>query len=520
MKIPSLLLRQLYTFGSLENTAGGFRFGLRNRLSDVTLTRLVRLRVDGEEIPLGDVRVDFGAGHEMAASEITTKHPVPFPLRQNAHLEIKGHPLDQGSHDIKLTVEAGAFGQLEIAVKDALHDPHKKRATIPYEKDAELNYGPKIIAERHKFLAKATGHRAAARQQAVLRPRGDEGEHRELHRRRAGADRARRAAARERRARERRVPHPARHHRGDARRELQPRHEGAQPRRRRHLHGERRLHAARAGVRLRLGARGARLPRLGQRAHRRRSRRRPKSTSSVAKLLYIDTFLASKFAFLRFNFSTGDAAGQNMTGRATFAACSWILEQHTTIRRFYLESNFATDKKASQVNVMRTRGKRVTAEATIPREVLVSELRVEPESLHYHARRRERRHAALGGEQQRAPLARTGSPRCSSPPARTSRTSPRAPAGIIYTGADEGPATCTSRSPSRRSSSRRTAAAPTLPTQRECLRDPRLRRQGEGQQARRDRGGRGARGRDLARGGDLVARMGELAREVRPEPLT
>ena len=73
-----------------------------------------------------------------------------------------------------------------------------------------------------------------------------------------------------------------------------------------------------------------------------------------------------------------------MTGRATFAASSWILEQVPTIRRFYLESNFATDKKASQVNVMRTRGKRVTAEATIPREVMVSELRVEPESLVYH----------------------------------------------------------------------------------------------------------------------------------------
>ena len=51
-----------------------------------------------------------------------------------------------------------------------------------------------------------------------------------------------------------------------------------------------------------------------------------------------------------------------MVGRATFAACSWILEQNNTIRRFYLESNFATDKKASQVNIMRTRGKRVTAE--------------------------------------------------------------------------------------------------------------------------------------------------------------
>ena len=74
-----------------------------------------------------------------------------------------------------------------------------------------------------------------------------------------------------------------------------------------------------------------------------------------------------------------------MVGRATFAACSWILEQVDTIRRFYLESNLATDKKASQVNVMRTRGKRVVAEATIPRDTLISNMRVDPETLHYHA---------------------------------------------------------------------------------------------------------------------------------------
>jgi len=75
-------------------------------------------------------------------------------------------------------------------------------------------------------------------------------------------------------------------------------------------------------------------------------------------------------------------------GRATFAACSWILEQpflKERCRKFYLESNLATDKKASHVNVMRTRGKRVTAEATIPREVLIQNMRVEPEQLHYHA---------------------------------------------------------------------------------------------------------------------------------------
>jgi hydroxymethylglutaryl-CoA reductase (NADPH) len=108
------------------------------------------------------------------------------------------------------------------------------------------------------------------------------------------------------------------------------------------------------------------------------------ATSHVAKLLYIDPYLSNKFAYLRFNFATGDAAGQNMVGRATFAACLWIVEHAPGVRRFYLESNFATDKKGSHVNVMRTRGKRVTAEAVIPRAVLREELRVEPESLLYH----------------------------------------------------------------------------------------------------------------------------------------
>jgi len=109
------------------------------------------------------------------------------------------------------------------------------------------------------------------------------------------------------------------------------------------------------------------------------------STSSIAKLLYIDTYLANKFAYLRFNFSTGDAAGQNMVGRATFAACSWIMDRVPGIQHFYLESNLATDKKASQVNIMRTRGKRVIAEATIPRDVLEQHMRVDPETLHYHS---------------------------------------------------------------------------------------------------------------------------------------
>jgi hydroxymethylglutaryl-CoA reductase (NADPH) len=115
-----------------------------------------------------------------------------------------------------------------------------------------------------------------------------------------------------------------------------------------------------------------------------RIREEAEASSHVARLLYVDPYLANKFVYLRFNFTTGDAAGQNMVGRATFAACSWIIDTYPGIQHFYLESNFATDKKASQINIMRTRGKRVTAEATVKRDILIQHMRVEPESLTYH----------------------------------------------------------------------------------------------------------------------------------------
>lgn len=108
------------------------------------------------------------------------------------------------------------------------------------------------------------------------------------------------------------------------------------------------------------------------------------ATSHVAKLKEIECYLANKFAFLRFDFSTGDGAGQNMTTRATLVASQWISANNPSVRKFYLESNFATDKKPSAINSLHTRGKRVTAEATLPRALLLQHMRVEPAMLHAH----------------------------------------------------------------------------------------------------------------------------------------
>jgi hydroxymethylglutaryl-CoA reductase (NADPH) len=94
-------------------------------------------------------------------------------------------------------------------------------------------------------------------------------------------------------------------------------------------------------------------------------------TTSSGKLRDIEQYSASRMVFTRFNYTTGDAAGQNLSGKATAAACVWILANYPEpLEHFFLESNFATDKKSSQVNMLRTRGKRVVAEAVIPNDLV------------------------------------------------------------------------------------------------------------------------------------------------------
>jgi len=107
-------------------------------------------------------------------------------------------------------------------------------------------------------------------------------------------------------------------------------------------------------------------------------KREAEASTHTGRLHDIEQFTASRFLFLRFNFTTGDAAGQNLTGKATRRACQWIQAHYAGIRQFYLEANLATDKKSSHLNILRTRGKRVTAEATIPADLARRVMHVTP----------------------------------------------------------------------------------------------------------------------------------------------
>lgn len=102
------------------------------------------------------------------------------------------------------------------------------------------------------------------------------------------------------------------------------------------------------------------------------------STTGVGRLRFVQQFPAARFLYLRFNYSTGDAAGQNMSGRATREACLWMADHYPgPVQRWVLSGAMDTDKKHSQLNTLYSRGKRVVAECTVPDALLRSHMRVD-----------------------------------------------------------------------------------------------------------------------------------------------
>jgi hydroxymethylglutaryl-CoA reductase (NADPH) len=118
------------------------------------------------------------------------------------------------------------------------------------------------------------------------------------------------------------------------------------------------------------------------------------STTRSGKLVEIEQYPVANMLYTRFCYTTGDAAGQNMAGKATFVACEWINAHHPQKPRYFLSGAIDTDKKHSAMNLIQTRGKRVIAEFVLKREVAQQVLRIDTETLY-----RYRQIAAVGALQ-------------------------------------------------------------------------------------------------------------------------
>lgn len=94
------------------------------------------------------------------------------------------------------------------------------------------------------------------------------------------------------------------------------------------------------------------------------------AVSRFTELIRMNHELVGNLLFLRFEFSTGDAAGHNMVTLAADRLMDHITSSLPGLRYGSISGNYCTDKKASVVNGILGRGKNVVTELLIPRELV------------------------------------------------------------------------------------------------------------------------------------------------------
>jgi hydroxymethylglutaryl-CoA reductase (NADPH) len=148
--IPSMLLKRLYTFGSLETIEGGVRFHIKNRLGDAQITEFQEVRLDGKIVPASAITLDIGNGQKVKPSTISEANPIDFPLRQIVDVTAQIDELAKGKHEIEFAVKTKPFGRIKFSVDDAIFDTHKLTSI---SRDRNDDYSPEIIAARQRFVA-------------------------------------------------------------------------------------------------------------------------------------------------------------------------------------------------------------------------------------------------------------------------------------------------------------------------------------------------------------------------------
>jgi hydroxymethylglutaryl-CoA reductase (NADPH) len=104
-------------------------------------------------------------------------------------------------------------------------------------------------------------------------------------------------------------------------------------------------------------------------------------TSDFCKLQDWHTKIIGNLLYVRFSFTTADAAGHNMTTKAADALGCWIAKQYPELKYLSVSGNYCTDKKVSAVNNILGRGKYVVAEIVIPKELCQKHLHTSPKAI-------------------------------------------------------------------------------------------------------------------------------------------
>jgi hydroxymethylglutaryl-CoA reductase (NADPH) len=112
-----------------------------------------------------------------------------------------------------------------------------------------------------------------------------------------------------------------------------------------------------------------------------------KETTRYGELVDMQLTVEGNHVHVQLEFTTGDAAGQNMVTIATDAICQHIVERSPARPRYwFVEANMSGDKKATTHSFMTVRGKKVSAEIRVPRTLIERRLHTTANAMADYAR--------------------------------------------------------------------------------------------------------------------------------------
>ncbi|HHO76756.1 MAG TPA: hydroxymethylglutaryl-CoA reductase [Deltaproteobacteria bacterium] len=383
MTVSPLILNKIYSKGTLKNLEDGICFSIKNQITETMITAVFEVRIDDKTIPLHDIFIGSN-GTRCKAVEIDFNNSIVFPFGEEIEIFAKAEALSKNQeHQINLSFKTQKFDALDLNASDCVVETRQEQQRIPCNKHA--NYDSEIIQKRQEFVEDFSGTTLNHIRHHSFDPALTQGNIENF----TGVAQIPMGFAGP-------IKVNGEYAKGEF---LIPLCTSEGSLVASYNRGMKILNMCggikttimedkmqRAPVFVFESSREARDFALWIDEHIDEIRLQAESNSRVAKLLNIEKYLVSKMVHLRFNYYTGDAAGQNMVSMATFVACNWILGQQKGIKHFYMDGNMSTDKKCSQINTLNTRGKRVVAEITIPRDILIQHMRVDPETLAYHSK--------------------------------------------------------------------------------------------------------------------------------------
>ena len=106
------------------------------------------------------------------------------------------------------------------------------------------------------------------------------------------------------------------------------------------------------------------------------------ATTQHGELTDLGIAIEGNHVYLILEFVTGDASGQNMVTIATQAICEYIVANSLITPKYhFVEANLSGDKKATAHSFVTVRGKKVSAEVTLPASLVQARLHTAPQQL-------------------------------------------------------------------------------------------------------------------------------------------